>query len=79
MKMKAGIIALLFAMSGFVATAYAESEASISQAEMEDIKASCKDEAKDAVTPDWYEQECVNDRVQALKEEKGIAEPKEQS
>ncbi|MDH5179181.1 MAG: hypothetical protein OEZ39_17830 [Gammaproteobacteria bacterium] len=80
MKMKAGLIALVFATNGIALTAVANPNEGITEVELEQIKLSCKAEAKDAVTPEWYEQECISDSIQALKEQKGIAQPvKEES
>ena len=41
------------------------------QSAEQDIKAECKEESKNAESPEIYFEECVADRLQALKEEQG--------
>lgn len=80
MKTQLNALALLFTLIGFSSQAMARENESISKAELDQINASCKEESRDAENPQWYADECIAERIQALKEERGLATPaKEES
>ena len=79
MRMKFNVLALLFALSGVGFQAVASQNEGIDQAEIDEIVASCKEESQGAENPEAYSKECADERIQALKEERGLAVPKEQS
>lgn len=67
--MKKTIFMSLLSMSLglFSLNSYAEEQQAAEQA----IQAECKEESKSAESPEIYFEECVADRMQALKEEQG--------
>ena len=75
MKTKLSLIALLFGLIGFGSQAIAIENQGLSKVDLDQINASCKEESKGAENPQWYADECVAERVQALKEERGLAKP----
>ena len=75
MKTKLGTLALLSALAGLSSVAVANSNDGINKVELEQIHAACKEEARGAENPQWYAEECVDERVQALKVERGLAQP----
>jgi len=79
MKMKLSALALLFALSGAGFQAMAAENEGIDQAEIDEIKTNCKEESQGAENPEWYAQECADERIQALKEERSLVTPKEES
>lgn len=80
MNTKLSALALLLSLFGFAGLATANENEGISKVDLDQITAACKEESKDAENPAWYADECVAERVQALKEEKGLAQPaKEES
>ncbi|MDH5407605.1 MAG: hypothetical protein OEZ33_09120 [Gammaproteobacteria bacterium] len=79
MKMKLSMLAMLFALFGTGFQAVAAENEGIQQAEIDEIKAACKADARDAEDPAWYAKECVDDRIQAIKEERGLVKSKDES
>jgi len=80
MKTQLSALALLLLLSGFGSLAMANENQGLDKSELDKINAYCKEDARDAETPEWYAQECVDEGIQALKEEKGLAQPaKEES
>ncbi|MDH5444979.1 MAG: hypothetical protein OEY52_05440 [Gammaproteobacteria bacterium] len=79
MKTKLSLTLLLTGLIGFGSQTIAKENEGLSKVELDQIKASCKQESKGAENPEWYADECISDRVQALKEERGLAEPKEET
>jgi len=70
MKKNLFVMTLSALMAGLLSLntfAYAEDM----QAAEEAIKAECKEESQSAETPELYYEECVADRMQALKDEQG--------
>lgn len=65
--MKNHILMLLLAAGLLSFNSYAQDM----QAAEESIKAECKEESKNAESPEIYFEECVADRMQALKDEQG--------
>jgi hypothetical protein len=68
MKLISGMILGTFFLAG-AASASAAEEVTISDEQMAEIKASCEAESKNAVYPSEYLEQCVEEAVQALKEE----------
>ena len=66
--MKKSLLSMLFAALALVVTFNAFA---VDEAEMDSIKAACQEEAKDAQYPEEFVQECVELKLQALKEEQG--------
>ncbi len=80
MKTKLSALALLLTLTGFGSQAVAIENEGLSKADLDKINATCKEESRDAENPEWYADECVAERIQALKEEMGLAQPaKEES
>jgi len=80
MKTKLSLIALLIGLAGFGTQAVAIENQGLNKVDLDQINATCKEESKGAENPEWYADECVAERVQALKEERGLAQPaKEES
>lgn len=65
--MKTFITLLLITLSGSAITFSVQAEDM--QAAEQDIKAECREESKNAETPEIYYEECVADRLQALQEQ----------
>lgn len=70
-------LVLLLAMGGFSASVFAATNQGLSKQELDEINASCREESQGAENPQWYADECVDERIQALKEERGLAQPEE--
>lgn len=79
MKMRLSLFALLFGLLGISFQSVAMENEGIQQEEIDEIKAVCKEDARDAEDPAWYAKECVDDRIQAIKEERGLVKPKDES
>lgn len=75
MKTKLSALALLLALGGLSSAVVANPNDGISKVDLDQINASCKQEAEGAENPQWYAEECVAERVQALKEQRGLAQP----
>ena len=75
MKTKLSLIALLFGLTGFGIPLMAVENEGLNKVDLHQINASCKEESQGAENPQWYAEECVAERVQALKEERGLAKP----
>lgn len=75
MKTKLSVLALLLALPGFGGLAMANETEGLNKADLDQINSTCKEESRDAENPEWYADECVTERIQALKEEKGLAQP----
>ena len=75
MKTKLSTLALLLTLTGFGSQAVAIENEGLSKADLDKINATCKEESRDAENPEWYADECVTERIQALKEEMGLAQP----
>ena len=68
MKKNVLLVPLFIILSGFMTVnSYAED----TQTAEETIKTECKDESKDAESPEIYYEECVAERMQALRDEQG--------
>jgi len=75
MKTKLSVLVLSLTMTISSAAVMAEENKGISKAELEKINIECKEDSRDAVNPEWYADECIAERVQALKEDLGLAQP----
>lgn len=62
--MKKNILVLLLMASTLTVNAYAENN----MAEEEAVKNECKEESRQAESPEIYYEECVADRLQALRD-----------
>jgi len=72
-------LVVLLTVAGFSTSVFASQNEDLSKVELDQIKNACKEDARDAENPQWYADECVDERIQALKEEKGLVKPKEDS
>lgn len=79
MKTKLTVLATLLTLFGFANLAMANENEGLSKVDLDQINAACKEESRDAENPSWYAEECVDERIQALKEEKGLVQPNEES
>lgn len=68
MKKKTLVMTMLVMLSGYLPL---YSHAEDTMAEEEAIKADCKEESKNAESPEIYYEECVADKLQALKDSQG--------
>lgn len=75
MKTKLSVVALLFAMTAFGSQSMAAENEGLNKADLDQINAACKNDSRDAENPEWYLSECIEEAVQALKVERGLAEP----
>lgn len=79
MKMKTKLsVALLLTFFGFSQLASADESQTLSQSEVDQIKATCKEDSHDAINPELYVEQCVSEMTQSLKEEKGIVDSEKQ-
>ncbi len=80
MKIKLSILTLLLTLSGFGTLALANENQDLSTMELDQIKATCKEDSRDTENLEYYTQECINEGISALKEERGLVVPdKEES
>jgi hypothetical protein len=75
MKTKLSLIALLLGLTGFGSQLMAVENEGLNKVDIDQINAACNEDAKDAENPQWYAEECVAERIQALKEERGLVAP----
>lgn len=74
LKLKLSVLALLLTFFGFGQLVIANENQGLSLEEMDQIKATCKEDSRDAENPEYYMEECISQTIQAVKEEKGLVE-----
>ena len=78
MKINLSTVALLLFLGGFGSLVTANENQGLSKFDLDQINTSCKEESRDAENPEWYAEECIAERVQALKEERGLVQPEKE-
>ena len=79
MNTKLTTLVLLLSLFGFGSLAVAGQNEGLSKDEVDQITNICTEESRDAEIPKEYAEECIAERVQAMKEDKGLVKPKEES
>jgi len=80
MKSKLSVLVFLLSLLSFGHLAIANENQELSNEDLDEIKSLCQEESTGAENPQSFVSDCVADRIQALKEEKGLAQPnKEES